>query len=166
MDTRDINAPGSTQYLTFDLAGERYAVKVASVEVVLEMAAVTRVPKSLPHIRGVINHRGSVVPVMDLRVVFGLEPTELSSGCSVIVAQVQYDGEDLTAGILADAVQEVIELEGRFIEPPPQFGSRVDGKFVQGIGKRGSEFVILLDLESAMAATAAQNGNRVAKDRM
>ena len=160
MDNREIGVTDGNQYLTFDIGEERYAVKVASVEVVLEMAAVTRVPKCPPHIRGVINHRGSVVPVVDLRVVFGLEPAELSAGASVIVSQVKFEGEILTAGVLADAVQEVVEIDEGFMEPPPSFGSRMDGKFVQGIGKRGNDFVILLDLESALSAASG------AKDRI
>ncbi len=156
MENEAFGSPGGMQYLTFNLADECYAVRVSSVEVVLEMAAITRVPNCSPHIRGVINHRGSVVPVVDLRVVFGLEEAELSEGTSVIISQIPYEGEILTAGILADAVQEVVDIEERLVEPPPAFGSRIDGKFVQGIGKRGNDFIILLDLESALSVMAAK----------
>jgi len=146
-------------YLTFDIAGEKYAVDVSTVEVVLEMAAITRVPKSPPQLRGVINHRGSVVPVVDLRVVFGLEPTVLTDGIAVIVTQIELDGELLTAGVLADAVHEVIDLDLDFIEPPPSFGSRFDGAFVKGIGQRDNGFIILMDLEKALSGFVSGNGN-------
>lgn len=139
------------QYLSFNLDDERYAVPVASVEVVLEMASITRVPMCPPYLRGVINHRGSVVPVVDLKAVFGRGQTELSEGASIIVTQIDYEGESLTAGVLADAVQEVLELDPRNIESAPSFGSRIDGSFVQGIGKHGEGFVILLDLERALS---------------
>lgn len=139
------------QYLSFNLDDERYAVPVGSVEVVLEMASITRVPMCPPYLRGVINHRGSVVPVVDLKAVFGRGQTVLSEGASIIVTQIEYEGESLTAGVLADAVQEVLELDPRNIESAPSFGSRIDGSFVRGIGKHGEGFVILLDLERALS---------------
>jgi len=139
------------QYLSFNLDDERYAVPVASVEVVLEMASITRVPMCPPYLRGVINHRGSVVPVVDLKAVFGRGQTELSEGASIIVTQIDYEGESLTAGVLADEVQEVLELDPRNVESAPSFGSRIDGSFVKGIGKHGEGFVILLDLERALS---------------
>ena len=154
MDQND-NGPVGGQYLSFNLGDERYAVSVSSVEVVLEMASVTRVPRCPPHLRGVINHRGSVVPVVDLRAVFGREPTELSAGSSVIVAQVEFEGESLTAGVLADEVQEVLDLDSSAIETAPSFGSRIDGSFVRGIGRHGDGFVILLDLEKALSGAVS-----------
>lgn len=154
METLDSTAHADAQYLTFDLSGERYAVEVAQVEVVLESSVVTRVPKSPAHLRGVINHRGSVVPVVDLRVVFGMDSLSSEADSSIIVAQVDFEGERLTAGILADAVQEVVDLDQETVEPPPSFGSRVDGAFIKGIGKRDGRFVILLDLERALSAAS------------
>jgi purine-binding chemotaxis protein CheW len=149
------------QYLSFNLGEERYAIPVAFVEVVLEMATITRVPKCPPHLRGVINHRGSVVPVVDLKAVFGRGQTEVGVGVSVIVTQIQYEGETLTAGVLADEVQEVLELDPKNIEAAPSFGSRIDGSFVKGIGKYGEGFVILLDLERALAGSvSAENPGR------
>jgi purine-binding chemotaxis protein CheW len=153
METTDADG-NDKRYLSFDIGDERYAVGVAAVEVVLEIAVVTRVPKSPPHWRGVINHRGSVVPVVDLRVVFGQAPTDLARSASIIVAQVSFEGERLTAGILADAVQEVIDLDVGQIEAAPGFGTRLDGTFIKGIGKRDDRFIILLDLEKALAAAA------------
>lgn len=145
------------QYLSFNLDDERYAVPVGSVEVVLEMTSITRVPKCPSYLRGVINHRGSVVPVVDLKAVFGRGQTSLGEGASIIVSQVEYEGESLTAGVLADAVQEVLELDPRDIEVAPSFGARIDGSFVKGIGKHGDAFVILLDLERALSGTVSSN---------
>lgn len=153
------HAAAESQYLSFNLGEDRYAVAVSSVEVVLEMAAITRVPRCPPHLRGVINHRGSVVPVVDLRAVFGSEPTALAAGSSVIVAQVEFEGEPLTAGVLADEVQEVLDLDPSRIEPAPSFGARLDGSFVKGIGRHGDGFVILLDLEKALSGPIVENGS-------
>jgi purine-binding chemotaxis protein CheW len=133
--------------------------------VVLESPVVTRVPKSPVHMRGVINHRGSVVPVVDLRAVFGMDIPESVADSSIIVAQVDFEGELLTAGILADAVQEVVDLEQDSVEPPPSFGSRVDGAFIKGIGKRDGRFVILLDLERALSGTSTGSAASRASDR-
>ena len=165
METDESITAAGTQYLTFDLADERYAVEVASVEVVLESSVVTRVPKSPAHMRGVINHRGSVVPVVDLRAVFGIDRAESDADASIIVAQVAFEGENITAGILADAVQEVVDIEKDSVEPPPSFGSRVDGAFIKGIGRREGQFVILLDLERALSGAQAATVTQRANDR-
>jgi purine-binding chemotaxis protein CheW len=165
MEIDDSTTSGLSQYLTFDLAGERYAVAVASVEVVLESTVVTRVPKSPAHLRGVINHRGSVVPVVDLRSVFGIDRSESEESSSVIVTQVEFEGERLTAGILADSVQEVVDLEQASVEPPPSFGARVDGEFIKGIAKRDGRFVILLDLERALSGATTGSPAPRAADR-
>ena len=150
-----------SQYLTFDLLGERYAVEVAQVEVVLESSVVTRVPKSPPHLCGVINHRGSVIPVVDLKVIFGAAEEKAQTDSSIIVAQVDFEGERLTAGILADAVEEVVDLDRDSVEPAPTFGSRIDGAFIKGIAKRDDRFVIILDLERALSgASAGMNDSR------
>ena len=154
METDESAEGTGSQYLTFDLSGERYAVEVSHVEVVLETSVVTRVPKSPAHLRGVINHRGSVVPVVDLRVVFGMDERSSATDSSIIIAQVEFEGEALTAGILADAVQEVIDLERDAMEPPPSFGSRIDGAFIKGIGKREGRFIIILDLERALSESS------------
>jgi purine-binding chemotaxis protein CheW len=147
----------NSQYLTFDIDDERYAVDVTQVEVVLEMAPITRVPKSPEHIRGVINHRGSVIPVVDLRSIFGVGPGDSALQPSIVVTQVDFEGESLTAGILADAVHEVVDLDRDSTEAAPPYGQRSNASaFVRGIGKRDGRFLILLDLERALSATAAE----------
>lgn len=140
------------QFLSFDIGEERYAIQVVDVEVVLEMPVITRVPRAPAHLRGVVNHRGSVIPVVDLRVLFGLPATDLAGEMSVIVTEIMFDGERLTAGVLADAVQEVVSFEPAAIEDAPSWGSRVDDRFIAGIAKHGGRFIILLRLEQALSS--------------
>lgn len=150
------------EYLCFFLGEEQYAVNVTRVEVVLEMQNVTRVPKAPPHMRGVINHRGSVVPVVDLRMRFGMGPSKLAEGTSIIILQIDYGGGLLTVGMLADGVREVVNLDPSDTEKPPRLGSRLDEAVIEGIAKRGDEFVILLDIDEAfrteLSGTAGQPG--------
>ena len=145
-----IQVTETNQFLTFDLLDERYALPVGSVEVVLEMPSITRVPRCPPYLKGVINHRGSVVPVVDLTAVFGIGRVAATTASSIIVTQIRYEDEKLIVGVLADAVQEVADLEASDIEQVPFVGSRIDGAFVSGICKRGNDFLIILNLENAL----------------
>ncbi len=140
------------QFLSFDIDGERYAIPVIDVEVVLEMPLVTRVPRAPEYVRGVVNHRGSVIPVVDLRVLFGLPSSDLQEERSVIVTEIMFDGEKLTAGVLADEVQEVLTLDAAIIEEAPSWGTSVDDRFIAGIAKHAGRFIILLKLEQALAS--------------
>ena len=142
----------SGEYLCFFLGQEQYAVTVSRVEVVLEMQNVTRVPNAAPHMRGVINHRGSVVPIVDLRMRFGMGPSKLTEGTSIIILQIEYSGELITVGMLADGVREVVNLDPGDTEKPPRLGSRLDDAVIEGISKRGDEFVILLNIDEAFRA--------------
>jgi len=146
----------SGRYLAFELGGEAFAVEVERVEVVLETATITRVPKAPAHLRGVINHRGTVIPVADLRTRFGEEGARSAEGSSIIVLHIRYDGEDLVVGILADAVREVIDLERSRIERPPRLGSRIDESLIAGIGERGGEFIVILDIDEAFKVEASR----------
>lgn len=157
MNADEEDAGLAKEFLTFVIGEERYAIPVTSVEVVLEMATITRVPKSPPQLRGVLNHRGTVIPVMDLRIIFGMEPSRLAPDESIVVAQFRFEDELLTAGILTDSVQEVVELDQSQIEQAPSFGSRVNSDFILGIAKHQETFIILLDLERAIA-TSMSNG--------
>lgn len=152
------------KYLAFELAGQAFAVDVARVEVVLETVPITRVPKSSPHLRGVINYRGAVIPVADLRTRFGEGRTSSGPGTSIIVLQVRYGQEDITIGMLADAVREVIELDAAKIERPPQVGSKIEDALIAGIGEKGGEFIVVLDIDEAFKLEAAA-GERVAESR-
>jgi purine-binding chemotaxis protein CheW len=156
------------KYLTFMLGEQGFAVDVAKVEVVLESMPITRVPKAPPHLRGVINYRGSVIPVADIRTRFGegagRSAQGASQGTSIIVLQLKYGQDDITIGMLADAVREVIDIEMEKIEKPPEIGSRVDEAIVAGIARKGDEFIVLLDIDEAFKAEAPA-GERVAESR-
>ncbi len=137
----------SRQYLTFTLAEEQYAVDVDDVKEVLELTTVTRVPRTQEYMRGVINLRGSVVPVIDLRLKFGMEATEKTIDTSIVVLEVKLGGSTVTVGALADSVQEVINLDESVIEPPPRIGTRINTDFIRGIGKQDERFIIVLDID-------------------
>jgi chemotaxis signal transduction protein len=150
-----MNDESSGRYLAFDLAGQMFAVEVGRVEVVLESVPITRVPKAPAHLRGVINYRGAVIPVADLRMRFGEGPTSTGPGTSIIVLQVRYGHDDITIGVLADFVREVIDLDLKSIERPPQIGSRIDDALIAGIAERSGEFIVILDIDEAFKAEAA-----------
>jgi purine-binding chemotaxis protein CheW len=158
-----MNDESTGRYLAFELAGQCFAIDVARVEVVLETVPITRVPKAAPHLRGVINYRGAVIPVADLRMRFGEGRSPSNAGTSIIVLQVRYGPDDITIGMLADTVREVIDLEPNRIERPPQIGSRIDDTLIAGIGEKGGEFIVILDIDEAFKAEAA--GERVAEPR-
>ncbi|AAR34014.1 chemotaxis protein CheW [Geobacter sulfurreducens] len=135
------------QYLTFTLAGEVFAVDVAKVREILEWSSITKVPQTPEFMRGVINLRGSVVPVIDLRQKFGMPETERSINTCIIVVEVETGAETLVLGMLADSVQEVFELESGNIEPAPRIGTKLDTSFLKGMGKHGDAFLIILDID-------------------
>jgi purine-binding chemotaxis protein CheW len=143
--------PSSSQFLTFTLDGERYAVEISRVREVLEFTTCNRVPRTPAHVRGMINLRGSVVPVIDLRLKLGLSATERTLDTCVIITEVRVEGEGLVLGALADSVQEVIELDPAAIVPPPRMGTRVDTRYLRGIGKRDDQFLLVLDIERVLS---------------
>ncbi len=136
----------TTQYLTFRLQEETYAVDVANIREILDYTAVTKVPKTPDFLRGVFNLRGSVVPVVDLKHKFGFSFTEKTVHTCIIVMELAIDGETVVLGALADAVQEVLDLEAAQIEPAPRIGTRLNTEFIRGIGKHNSRFLIILDI--------------------
>jgi len=135
----------TAQYLTFMLGDEVFALDVSQVREVLDLTTITKVPRAPEFMRGVINVRGSVVPVVDMRVKFGLPGTDDTSDTRIIVMELAVDGEMSALGALADSVQEVAEMDPEQIEPPPKIGMRWKTEFIRGIGKRNDEFVIILD---------------------
>lgn len=137
----------TTQYLTFRLADEVFALDISKVREVLDFTTVTKVPRTPDFMRGVINLRGSVVPVVDMRLKFGMSMTEKTVNTCVIIAEISLDGENIILGALADSVQEVIELEPGQIEPPPRIGTRLKTEFIRGMGKRDEHFIIILDID-------------------
>lgn len=137
----------ATQYLTFTLAEEVYAVDVGRVREILEITNITKVPQTPEFMRGVINLRGNVVPVIDMRVKFGMSPTERTINTCIIVVEVQMGDEVVILGSLADSVQEVIEMEPAQIEAAPHLGTQLNTRFIKGMGKHDGRFVIILDVD-------------------
>jgi purine-binding chemotaxis protein CheW len=142
----------SAQYLTFRLAEEVFALEISQVREVLDFTQITRVPRMPEFMRGVINLRGSVVPVVDLRLKFGMSATERTVNTCIIIAEVAIEGERTLLGALADSVQEVLDLEPGQIEPPPRLGASVDARFIRGMGKRDERFVIILDVDRVFSS--------------
>jgi len=142
----------SRQYLTFSLADESFAVDVAKVREILEFNTITKVPQTPGFMRGVINLRGSVVPVMDMRLKFGMAETERTINTCIIVVEIAAGDETLVLGMLADSVQEVFELEPEHIEPAPRIGMKLDTTFIRGMGKHGDTFIIILDIDRVFSA--------------
>lgn len=147
----------ATQYLTFVLDKEVFAVDVARVREILEYTSVTRVPKTENYMRGVINLRGSVVPVVDMRVLFGLAEADTTVNTCIIVMEVVADGSGFVMGALADSVREVMELDPGQIEPAPKVGSRVKTEFISGMGKQNNEFIMILDIDRMLPEEASHS---------
>ena len=137
----------TTQYLSFKLGDEIFAVDVAQVREILDVITITKVPQTPDFMQGVINLRGSVVPVMDMRLKFGMPPTERTVNTCIIVMEVIQDGETMVLGSLADSVQEVLDLEPDQIEPAPRIGTRLRSDFIKGMGKHDERFIIILDID-------------------
>lgn len=142
----------TTQHLTFRLDNELFALDVAQVREVLDLSPITKVPRAPEFMRGVINVRGSVVPVVDLRLKFGLPKTENSMDTRIVVMELSLDGETAVLGTLADSVHEVIDLEPEQIEEPPKIGTRWRTEFIKGIGKRNEQFIIILDVDRVFSS--------------
>lgn len=137
----------TTQYLTFKLGEELFALDITKVREVLDFTLVTKVPRTPEFMRGVINLRGSVVPVVDLRLKFGMQKTEQTVNTCIIISEVTVDGDTTILGALADSVQEVIDLGPENIAPAPRIGTKLRTEFIKGIGKQNDRFVILLDID-------------------
>jgi purine-binding chemotaxis protein CheW len=142
----------TTQYLTFKLGEEIFALEVAKVREILDFPTVTKVPNTPDFMRGVINLRGGVVPVIDLRLKFGFAQTEKTVNTCIIVVEVSLRGETTILGALSDSVQEVFDLEPDQIEPAPKIGTQLKSDFIKGIGKRKNNFIIILDIDKIFSA--------------
>jgi purine-binding chemotaxis protein CheW len=136
----------TAQYITFKLGDEVFAINVSQVREVLDLSLVTKVPTAPSYMRGVVNVRGNAIPVVDLRAKFGLPQVPDTVQTRIVVLELDLDGEPIVLGGLADSVHEVIELEPSQIDEPPHIGMRWKTELIQGMGKRGDQFVILLDI--------------------
>lgn len=135
------------QYLTFKLGEEVFALDVSQVREILDYIKITKVPQTPEYMCGVINLRGSVVPVIDMRLKFGLSKTEATVHTCIVVVEVNIDSERTILGALVDSVQEVFELEPDDIEAPPKIGTHLKTEFIKGMGKREDKFIIILDID-------------------
>ncbi len=152
-------------YLTFELEDEVFAIDVSQVREVLDMTTISKVPRSPDFMRGVINVRGSVVPVMDLRTKFGLALAETTVNTRIVIMEINVDDKKIVLGAVADSVNDVLELDPDQIEDPPEIGSRWRSEFIKGIGKRDEKFVIILDVDRVFSSdelSVAQDESRVA----
>ncbi|HEY4082891.1 MAG TPA: chemotaxis protein CheW [Burkholderiaceae bacterium] len=147
-------APEPELYLTFMLGGEAYAVRILSIKEIIEYGGVTPVPLMPPTIRGVINLRGAVVPVLDLSLRFGREATVIGRRSCIVIAETGGSGPDdqrQVIGMVVDAVNAVQEIPPGEIEPAPAFGMKIAGEFIAGIGKTGGRFAIVLDMNKVLS---------------
>lgn len=141
-----------SQYLTFDLDGEIFAIEVSKVREILDFTEVTCVPQLPFFMRGVINLRGSVVPVIDMRSKFGLATADDTVDTCIIIVEVEIDNETSVIGALVDSVQEVLDIEGDQIEPPPRIGSRMKSEFLHGMGKQDERFIMILNIDKIFSS--------------
>ncbi len=139
------------QYLTFMLASEVFAVGILAIKEIIEYHHVTEVPMMPPCVRGVINLRGSVVPVMDLLARFGRAPSPVTKRSCIVIVELDTGDERQVIGMVVDAVNEVLDIAPADIEPPPTFGTRIRSDFIQGMGKVKGRFVILLDVNHVLS---------------
>ena len=142
----------TAQYITFKLGEEFFAINVGQVREVLEIAQITRVPTAPGYMRGVVNVRGRAIPVVDLRLKFGLPQVADTVNSRVVVMELDLDGETTVVGGIADSVHEVIELEPSQINPPPRIAMRWRSELIQGMGRRGDDFIILLDINAVFSS--------------
>ena len=137
----------TVQYLTFSLDEEVFATDVAKVREILDYTQAMRVPGAPEFMRGIVNVRGNVIPVVDMRLKFGMSKTERTVNTCIVVMEVDVEGETTVLGALVDSVQEVFELEHDHVEPPPKMGTRWRTQFIKGIGKRNDHLIIILDID-------------------
>lgn len=140
-----------TQYLTFMLAGEVFAIGILAIKEIIEYHSLTEVPMMPASVRGVINLRGAVVPVMDLLARFGRPSSEITKRTCIVIVEILAGDEPQVIGVVVDAVNEVLDIAPADIEPPPAFGARVRSDFIQGMGKVKGKFVILLDVDHVLS---------------
>jgi purine-binding chemotaxis protein CheW len=140
------------QFLSFHLAGEEYAIEIFRVREIIEYGVVTCVPLTPPWIRGVINLRGGVVPVVDLAVRFNLPVAEVTARTCIVIVEAELGGIATPMGVVADSVSQVLELRTEDIEPPPPFGARIRLEFLLGMAKSDKKFALLLDIDRILSS--------------
>jgi chemotaxis signal transduction protein len=152
MNTPTLFGAELTQYLTFAVADEEYAIEILRVREILVYSSLTLVPRAPEFIAGIMNLRGSVVPVVDLRVKLGLPPTVITGSTCIVVIDIDGEHGLATVGLLADDVRQVMELASDDVEPPPAFGTKIDMAFLRGMGDLGDRFALILDIDRLLTA--------------
>ena len=140
------------QYLTFKLADEVFAIDVSKVREVLDFTTITKIPRTPDFMSGVINLRGNVVPVVDLRLCFEMSKTQKTVNTCIVVMEMLIEGESTVIGALADSVEEVIDLEPEHIQPAPKMGTQIRTEFIKGMGTRDAQFIMILDIDRVFSA--------------
>ncbi len=161
----ETNTASSQQYVTFSLGDELFGVEVTRTREILSLTPVTKVPQTPGYLLGVINLRGQVVPVVDMRLKLGMAAGEKTEDTCIIVVEVQLEDESIVVGALADAVREVLEVRSDQIEPPPRLGTRLNTEFITGMGKVDDQFMILLNIDRIFSSdelSLAQDAGQVA----
>lgn len=151
------------QYLTFLLAGEEYAISILEVKEIIEYDTVTAVPKTPKWIRGVINLRGSVVPVLDLGVKFGMGERPVTKTNCIIIVEGHVENQNTLMGVMADSVSQVMDIAAGEIQQVPAFGTRIKVDYLQGMAQLGKKFVLLLDIDKVLSADEALDLNAAAE---
>jgi purine-binding chemotaxis protein CheW len=155
----------SQQYLTFQLSGEMFALAILNVKEIIEYGNLTEIPMMPSFIRGVINLRGAVVPVIDLTVSFGGQRSEVGKRTCIVIVEMRSGEEERASqdiGIIVDAVSEVLEIPKENIEPPPSFGAKIRADFIAGMGKVADKFVIILNIDRVLSAEELTKLSQVA----
>ena len=150
-ETNPITERDVQQYLTFMIGAEEYAVSLLKVKEIIEYDTITEVPKTPEWVRGVINLRGSVVPVIDLAVKFRQAPSVAGKLTCIVITEVECEGEATVMGVMADSVRQVIDLKPEEIEEPPTFGTRVKVDYLLGMARAGKKFCLILDTEKVLS---------------
>lgn len=144
-------AAGGAQYLCFTAAGDTYAMSIAAIKEIIEYGAITAIPLMPPFIRGVINLRGSVVPVIDLAARLGCAPAEPSRRTCIVIVEMRHEGDLFELGVVVDGVSEVLELGSADLEPAPHFGANIRADFIQAMARIRGRFVIVMCLEQVLS---------------
>jgi purine-binding chemotaxis protein CheW len=155
---------GTNQYLTFTLGDEDFALDIGKVREVLDYTTITKVPRMPEFLRGVINLRGNVVPVIDLRYKLGMGAIKQSVDTCIVIVEIMIDDEMTHMGALADSVKEVIDLDPSQISPPPKLGIKITNEFIRGMGKQGEKFLIILDIDKVLTADELDVVQRTGED--
>jgi purine-binding chemotaxis protein CheW len=155
----------AAQYLTFVLGAETFAIGIMAIKEIIEYSSLTEVPMMPTYVRGVINLRGAVVPVLDLPVRFGKAASAVTKRTCIVIIEVLLGSERHTLGLVVDAVNAVLDIPTSEIEPPPAFGASIRTEFIRGMVKVNSKFVILLDVDHALAADEVQALTEIQQDQ-